>query len=132
ALLQFVLAGQQAGAPLRVHLLGHSFGCKAVCKALQRLVDSSAASPIPAGVTFDVVLLEAAFDNDQLESGQDYGGLLGGLPGLRVLITRSDEDAALRELYPRAHRLAHLLGQVKPALGADGPTAATAAQAGGA
>jgi hypothetical protein len=132
ALLQFVLAGQQAGAPLRVHLLGHSFGCKVVCKALQRLIDNSAASPIPAGVTFDVVLLEAAFDNDQLESGQDYGDLLSGLPGMRVLITRSDEDSALKELYPRAHRLAHLLGQVKPALGADGPTAATAAQAGGA
>jgi hypothetical protein len=132
ALLQFVLTGRQAAGPLRLHLLGHSFGCKVVCKALQRLVESSAANPLPADVSFDVVLLQAAFDNDQLEAGQTYGSVLGGLPGLRVLVTRSDEDSALGNLYPRAHRLAHLLGAIKPALGASGPTAATAAQAGGA
>src|SRR5436305_15018960 len=28
ALLQFVLAARAAAAPLRLHLLGHSFGCK--------------------------------------------------------------------------------------------------------
>jgi hypothetical protein len=132
ALLQFVLAVKPAGTALRLHLLGHSFGCKVVCSALQRLVDNSGASPLLGDVAFDVVLLQAAFDNDLLEAGQDYGGLLQGLPTLRVLVTRSDEDKALQNLYPRAHRLAHLLGQVKPALGATGLSTTTATQAGGA
>src|SRR5262249_24066504 len=111
---------------------GHSFGCKVVCKALQKLIENTTAASIPADVTFDFVLIEAAFDNDLLEAGQDYAGLLSGLPGLRGLVTRSDEDGALKNLDPRAHRLAHRLGQIKPALGAAGPSAATATRAGGA
>jgi hypothetical protein len=131
ALLRLVL--DAAGAdprPLKVHLLGHSFGCKVVCSALQHLASSG--NPLPGGVSFDVVLLQAAFDNDELEPQYDYGLLAGGLPGLRLLITRSDGDTALSELYPTAHRLAHLVGAVKPALGNAGPTDASAVPFGGA
>jgi hypothetical protein len=132
-LLRLILGTRPAGsAPLRVHLVGHSFGCKVVCKGLQRLADESGGQPQPAGVTFDVVLLQAAFDDDELEPRNDYGGILTAFPGLRVLVTRSAEDRALGTLYPAAHRLARLLGTPRPALGAAGPTPAVAAAAGGA
>ena len=129
-LLQLILKAAPP-SPLRLHLLGHSFGCKVVCKALQRLIDEGGANPLPQSVGCDVVLLQAAFDNDELESPNDYGGL-AGVPGLRMLITRSDEDKALGDLYPTAHRLARLFGVIKPALGEAGPTPAVIDRFGGA
>jgi hypothetical protein len=130
-LLRLILTGRQPGTPLRIHLVGHSFGCKVVCKGLQRLADERATQPIPADVTFDVALVQAAFDFDELESPNDYGDLLTSFPGLRVLVTRSGEDRALWMLYPMAHRLARLIGESKPALGAAGPSSLTVEQAGG-
>jgi Alpha/beta hydrolase of unknown function (DUF900) len=118
--------------PLNIHLLGHSFGAKVVCAALERLVEQSGAKPIPANVVFDLALLEAAFDNDELESQNDYGRVAGALPGLRLLVTHSDLDTALSKLYPAAHERARLLGKFKPALGNAGPSPATAALFGGA
>ena len=132
-LLRLVLDAVQANPrPLKIHLLGHSFGGKVVCSALQRLAAQAGTNPIPDGVAFDLVLLQAALDNDELEPQNDYGLLAGALPGLRLLVSRSDGDTALSELYPTAHRLARLVGKVKPALGNAGPTDATAAQFGGA
>jgi hypothetical protein len=131
ALLKFILNGRPPGGdPLHVHLVGHSFGCKVVCSALQALVDGSATDPIPNGVVFDVTLIQAAFDNDLLAADKDYAGV-ANIPGLRLLVTRSDGDRALGTLYPAAHRLAHLFGNVKPALGSSGPAAGVAAQLGG-
>src|SRR5262249_37699273 len=121
ALLKFILSARPPGA-LHVHLVGHSFGCKVVCNALQALVDNSATEPIPDDVVFDVTLIQAAFDNDLLAADKDYTGL-ADLPGLRLLVTRSDGDRALGTLYPAAHRLAHLFGNVQPALGSSGPAA---------
>jgi hypothetical protein len=129
ALLRTLLQARSANAPLRLHLLGHSFGCKVVCRALQRLADAGA---LPANTTCDMVLLQAAFDNNKLEPDQDYGKVLTGYPGLRLLITTSAEDSALGNLYPTAHRLVHLFGTVQPALGHDGPTEAVVAEADGA
>jgi hypothetical protein len=131
ALLKFLLDTRPPGpGPLHVHLFGHSFGCKVVCKALQALVDDSAIDPIPNGVVFDVALIQAAFDNDLLAADKDYAGV-ASIPGLRLLITRSDGDRALGTLYPMAHRLAHLFGSVQPALGSKGPATGVAAQFGG-
>ncbi len=122
ALLKFILNGRPPGPdPLRVHLVGHSFGCKVVCKALQQIAEESATDPLPGNVAFNVVLLQAAFDNDELEPSKDYGGITG-LPGLRLLITHSDRDRALSTLYPKAHEIAHLFHNVQPALGSSGPT----------
>jgi hypothetical protein len=132
ALLKLVLSARAGGAgSLRLHLVGHSFGCKVVCKALQKLIDETASDPIPSGVTFDVALIQAAFDNDELEATKDYGGL-AGLPGFRLFITRSDGDRALATLYPTAHRIAHLFHNVQPALGSSGPTPDVITQFGGA
>jgi hypothetical protein len=120
ALLKLVLNAYTEG-PLRIHLVGHSFGCKVVCSALQQLAVASAAEPIPDGVSLDVALMQAAFDNDELEPTSDYGSV-AGIPGLRMLITHSDGDTALSSLYPTAHRLVHLFHSVQPALGNAGPT----------
>ncbi len=130
ALLKFVL-GAAPGVPRRIHLLGHSFGAKVVCKALQKVAAETATNPIPDSVRFDVVLIQAAFDNDELESKKDYGSV-PSLPGLRLLVTRSDLDRALSTLYPKAHQLAHLFHSVQPALGHRGPTSAVIKQFGGA
>jgi hypothetical protein len=133
ALLKFVLNAPRAGGePLRIHLLGHSFGCKVVCAALEQIAEDSATDPIPDGVLFDAVLLQAALDNDELEAQKDYARLADGIPGLRLLVSRSDADSALGTLYPMAHQLAHLFHRVQPALGFAGPTAATAGRFGGA
>src|SRR6516162_1686688 len=74
ALLRLVLAARPAGAgPLRVHLLGHSFGCKVVSSALQRLMADG--PPTLGGVTFDLVLLQGACDNDEFDAGNDYAAI---------------------------------------------------------
>jgi pimeloyl-ACP methyl ester carboxylesterase len=133
-ILQLLLNGWKGQPkPLHVHLVGHSFGAKVVCMALERLAESSQPARIADGVVFDVVLLQAAFDNDELETANEYGQLVKGLPGgLRLLITRSDEDLALKQLYPSAHELARLFGKSKPALGYAGPTPAVVSLFGGA
>jgi hypothetical protein len=118
-LLKFVLAARQSG-PLAIHLVGHSFGCKVICKALEKIAEEAAANPLRDGVRFDAVLLQAAFDNDELAAGKDYEAV-AALPGMRVLITRSDGDKALGSLYPKAHRLAHPFRSSTPALGNSGP-----------
>jgi hypothetical protein len=122
ALLRVILDAWQGAGTLNIHLFGHSFGAKVVCAALERLVEQQASSPIPANVVFDLVLLEAAFNNDELQPENDYGQIAGALPGLRLLVSRSDKDAALSDLYPAAQRIAHLLGSTKPALGSAGPS----------
>jgi Alpha/beta hydrolase of unknown function (DUF900) len=130
-LLRLILdAVTDSPRPLKIHLLGHSFGAKVVCSALQRLLDQANDHPIPPGVTFDVVLLQAAFDNDELEPWNDYGRV-AGTPGVRLLVTLSNGDTVLSELYPKAHRLARLVGRTKPALGNAGPTEAGVAPLGG-
>jgi hypothetical protein len=127
ALLKLISnARARDSSPLHIHLVGHSFGCKVVCKALQKLVTEQ----IPAGVVFDVVLMQAAFDSDLLAAGKDYSSI-ATIPDLRLLVTRSDGDRALSILYPEAHRLAHLFGSVQLALGHGGPAPSVAARFGG-
>jgi hypothetical protein len=131
-LLRLILdAAAKRKQPLRLHLVGHSFGAKVVCSAMSRLLEQAETNPLPAGVTFDVVLLQAAFDNDELDPANDYGKLAKAA-NVRVLVTRSDGDEALGTLYPTAHRLARLVGKIKPALGASGPSAGVVAAFGGA
>ena len=127
ALLKSILSARLPdSSPPHVHLVGHSFGCKVVCKALQKLVNE----PFAAGVAFDVALLQAAFDNDLLAAQKDYSDI-ATIPGLRLLVTRSAGDRALSTLYPAAHRLAHWFGNVQPALGSSGPAPSVAARFGG-
>jgi len=132
-ILRLLLQARTATSPpLRVHWLGHSFGCKVVCSALQEIVNDSGAIQVPKNVTVNVVLLQAAFDNNDLETGDIYGGLAGAPWGLRVLVTRSDEDTALQKWYSRAHLVNLFNPGSRVALGAKGPTAQVVQQFGGA
>jgi hypothetical protein len=76
--------------------------------------------------------VQAAFDNDDLESNNIYGNLAAGFPNLRMLVTTSQLDEALGDLYPKAERLNlfKLLGAPRVALDYGAPTAAVQTQFG--
>lgn len=116
------------GLPLRIFMIGHSFGCKVVLAALQDLkVDIDGGTIIvPPGTEFNVVLLEAATDNDNLESTDIYGKV-SQIANLRLLMTTSSLDIALGKWFPLAGKLANLFHSPPAALGFAGPTAATCA-----
>ncbi|MGB6984893.1 MAG: hypothetical protein WBD74_02825 [Candidatus Aquilonibacter sp.] len=130
AMLRLILESRKGSQrPLRFFLLGHSFGGRVVCAALNDLQVDIANRTIgmPTGpVTFRVVLLEAAFDNDNLEPTDIYGKVCD-IAGIRVLMTISQLDKALGEWYPAASKLQNLFHKdlVKQALGFAGPTPAT-------
>lgn len=136
AMLRLMLSSR-AGSPLplRFFILGHSFGSKVVCAALNDLQTDIANGtiPTPATLSFRVVLLEAATDNNNLESGDIYGEV-SVIRNLRLLMTTSQLDKALQVWYPDAAKLANLFhhGDPTPALGAAGPTQNTATAFGGA
>lgn len=119
-------------APLRFFLLGHSFGCKVICSALQDLQTDVANGTIAVepGTTFRVVLLEPATDNNNLEPGDIYGSVCQ-INNLRMLITTSSLDLALNRWFIDAGRVANLFKSPRQALGAAGPTAPTVAAFGG-
>ena len=114
---------QNPQVPLTINLLGHSFGCKVVCAALTQLGKTCGKpNALLNNVQFNVVLLQAAFDNNDFEPGQLYGTLPTSIPNLRVLVTTSKLDDALGRAYPAAHRLEFFSGHVlTTAMGYDGP-----------
>lgn len=113
---------------LRIHVLGHSMGCRVVCLALctallsdnklTNVADPASAPWVKIGpnVQLNVVLFQAAIDDDTLERVEPYG-ILSAIANLRALVTRSSLDGILRS-YP-ADSGTH------PAMGATGPTDAT-------
>lgn len=116
------------GLPLRIFMIGHSFGCKVVLAALQDLkVDIDGGTiVVPPGTEFNVALLEAATDNDNLELTDIYGKV-SQIADLRLLMTTSSLDTALGKWFPLAGKLANLFHSPPAALGFAGPTAATCA-----
>jgi hypothetical protein len=134
SMLRLILSSRAGSTlPLRLFLLGHSFGCKVICSALNDLqIDvANGTIPKPANLAFRVVLLQAATDYDNLETGDIYGNVQA-IANLRVLMTTSTLDKALNVWYPAAGQLANLFHHPTPALGAAGPTAPTVAAFGGA
>ena len=132
-ILRLILGGRIATDPaVRISLIGHSFGCKVVLAALDELQADIANGTIPLhpGTTFQAVLLEAATDNDNLESGDIYGRVQ--LLPIRLLASRSQLDLALTKWFPLAGKLANLLKNAPMALGAGGPSPATMTQYGAA
>lgn len=115
------------GKPIRLNLFGHSFGCKVVCAAFEKLAENAVA--IPANVSFNVILLEAAFATDALDAGGYYEQVIPTFgQSLRLLISHSAEDYALRDAFPAAHDLnLFAVTASKTALGFTGPTPATTA-----
>ncbi len=130
ATLRLLLEARKAAgvsAP-RLRLLGHSFGCKVVCAALQQMAKESAS--LLTDVAIDVVLLEAAFDCNELDSGKTYGDV-PDIPNIRLLVSHSDLDTALKVAYVAAGAL-KLFSAPQQALGYAGPTDALKARFGGA
>lgn len=113
---------------LRIHVLGHSMGCRIACLAMETalLADSKPSDPndlasaplarILPNVQLNIVLFQGAFDNNAIERVQKYG-ILSAIDGLRVLVTRSDLDNVLAA-YPSDI-------DANSAMGAAGPTMAT-------
>jgi hypothetical protein len=111
--------------PLRVFMVGHSFGCKVVLAALQDLktdIDGGTIA-VPPGTEFHIALLQAATDHDNLEPGDIYGSVSQLVN--RLLLTTSSLDEALGTWFPAAGKLANLLHAPPQALGSVGPTVAT-------
>jgi hypothetical protein len=132
AILRLILQTRLgAGSPLRIFLLGHSFGCKVICAALQDMQVDVIGNTIviPPGTEFRVVLLEPATDQDNLEPTDIYGDVQK-VPNLRLLLTKSQKDAALTNWYVQAGRSVNPF-HPKQALGSAGPTPATVTAFGG-
>ncbi len=118
--------------PKRLNLIGHSFGCKVVCNALQIILDDKKTVDRLNAMALNLVLLQGALDSDHLEKGDAYGDIAKKFPNLRVLATISDKDKALHDFYPMAQaaKITTLFGN-REALGASGPTIKAAKQFGG-
>lgn len=119
----------------RLHLVGHSFGCKVLANALQVMTeDKSDKASLEAlnQLAINLVLLQAAFDTDHLEKGDQYGDIAAKYPNLRILATTSKRDKALQEWYPMA-QMANIVNlfDEREALGAVGPTTKAAKPFGG-
>ena len=124
-------ANQAGGPPLRFHFLGHSFGCKVVCAALQEIADDEIKG-ITKALDISVVMIQAAFENDAMEVGQDYESLPSDIFNARMLITRSDLDFALQKQFPLAKTInIFAKNRDRVALGANGPTDAVKQRFGG-
>ena len=135
SLLRLMLTARAgSGLPLRIFLLGHSFGCKVICAALHDLQTDigNGTIQVPASLSFRVALLQPATDDDNLEPSDIYGHMVK-LNEIRLLITKSSEDKALNTWYPLASKIANLFhgDKARRALGATGPTGPTSAAFGG-
>ena len=88
------LLTERHSGPVRFNLIGHGFGCRVLCSALQALAEDASLLARLAGSEFNVALLQPATDADSLAPGGLYGRLQS-VPKLRMLITRSDRDTAM-------------------------------------
>ena len=85
--------------PIRLHLVGHSFGA--------RLVTAIANSFSPHGALRlqDLTLLQGAFSQNGMTSGEGpYSAVLGKIPG-PIAMTHPHNDVACSLAYPLASRL---------------------------
>ncbi len=120
SLLRLLLEARR-NQPLRINLIGHSFGCRVVLSALEAIATDSDILSVADTFDFNVVLLQAAADANSLARGQLYGTVQSNIRRLRMLVTISEHDTALGTWYPRAQELAHLFSGPTPAMGTTGP-----------
>src|SRR5262249_10822145 len=68
SLLRLLIEARAGKQPLRFNLIGHSFGCRVLCSALEALADDDATlgAAKAMNAVFNVVLLQAAADTDSL------------------------------------------------------------------
>jgi len=136
ALMQLMYQAREqiADTPMfRLTLIGHSFGCKVVCNALNRLYEEINSTGTPESyrsfvmnMRVNVVLLQACFECSALDARGSYSNL-AKFPQLHILVTRSDLDLALKNLFPLAEymNVLSLNPGSRQALGWAGPTDTT-------
>jgi hypothetical protein len=131
AILRLLTSALSPVANIRFNLIGHSFGCKVVCAALEKLAENGFS--LPANVSLNVILLQAAFSTNSLDAGMPYGEVIRSYGSrLRMLISHSDKDDAVGKAFPLAHDI-NFFAKLNPnatsstGLGATGPSAATMA-----
>jgi hypothetical protein len=116
--------------PMRITLIGHSFGCRVVCSALEQLrqeLDQPALAKFKEYVNnlhINLVLLQAAVKTADFDQGGCYQDL-HKLSPLRILTTKSTLDKACCDWFPKAetaNNFAHFKPQPAQALGAVGPS----------
>jgi Alpha/beta hydrolase of unknown function (DUF900) len=105
----------------RINLIGHSFGCKVVLSTLQEIAQEIAKEGGPINIPVNVILLEPATDDNNLEPGDAYGDVISCFPNLRMFITISGADKALQTWYPLAGKINIFNRDTRQALGAAGP-----------
>lgn len=108
--------------PLRLNLIGHSFGCRVVLSALQAIAKDPVLCEIANQFEFNVALLQPAADAESLAQDNAYGDVQSNIRRLRILVSVSNNDIALGTWYPRAQQIAHLFSGSTPAMGLTGPS----------
>jgi len=88
------LMTERHSGPARFNLIGHGFGCRVLCSALQALAEDDSLQARLAGSEFNVALLKPATDADSLAPGGLYGRVQS-VPRLRMLVATSDRDTAM-------------------------------------
>jgi pimeloyl-ACP methyl ester carboxylesterase len=104
SILRLLMDAVSPETNIRFSLFGHSFGCKVVCAALEKLAENGFS--LPANVSLNVILLQAAFSTNSLDAGMPYGRVIRTFgPRLRMLISHSDKDDAVGKAFPLAQNL---------------------------
>jgi hypothetical protein len=112
SLTKMVLSGS---AVKKIRFIGHSFGCKLVCAALQSLVGT-----VPSDVAFEAALIQPAFENDALDIGGQYSAIHD--MNVRLALWRSGGDYSLGNLFPAAQSVnLFRAGPDRVAMGFAGP-----------
>lgn len=108
--------------PKRLNLIGHSFGCKVILSALQQAALDKSTFKIPKDVAINVVLIQAALQNNSFDKDDIYAAVPGMSQNLRMLVTTSEEDKALGVAYPAAQAVNFFRSNKnRVALGFGGP-----------
>ncbi|MCA9814546.1 MAG: hypothetical protein KC652_05475 [Cyanobacteria bacterium HKST-UBA01] len=130
-----------ANKPIRLTILGHSFGCRVVCSALETLwreanqPDKENFKEFLNRISINLVLMQGAVKTTDFVEGGRFAEL-PKIRGLRFLLTRSDKDIACGKWFPRAETLnnfAHfnLKDVHAEAIGTVGPPDGMVAKLGG-
>ena len=102
-----------------------------MCAALQEIADDEIKG-VTKALDISVVLIQAAFENDAMEVGEEYESLPSDKFKARMLITRSDLDIALQKQFKLAKTInIFAKNRDRVALGANGPTDAVKTRFGG-
>ena len=117
ALLGDLLSGSEA----RIHLFGHSYGCKVVMEALAALPPDRVPRPVHSATLLQAAFSHVAFAPDLPESPGTRGGFHSVLARVKgpVVATFSADDRALHREFHLALRRRADYGELQAAGGGD-------------